>query len=106
MSTGVELIGLERYRQITQEGYDASHDDEHIDGELRDAAVCYCMTCDDYPSEMEPNQSIWPWDSIHWKPSEDPIRNLVKAGALIAAEIDRLKRKEEQIKQDEKLFGP
>lgn len=27
-----------------------------------------------------------------WKPSDDPIRNLVKVSALIAAEIDRLKR--------------
>ena len=35
---------------------------------------------------------IWPWDHEFWKPSEDQIRNLVKAGALIAAEIDRLIR--------------
>ena len=34
----------------------------------------------------------WPWGSEYWKPSEDPVRNLVKAGALIAAEIDRLNR--------------
>jgi hypothetical protein len=32
----------------------------------------------------------WPWNDDDWKPSPDPIRNLVKAGALIAAEIDRL----------------
>jgi hypothetical protein len=32
----------------------------------------------------------WPWDMKWWKPSDDPIKNLVKAGALIAAEIDRL----------------
>jgi hypothetical protein len=35
----------------------------------------------------------WPWDWRFWKPSVDPIRDLVKAGALIAAEIDRLQRK-------------
>lgn len=35
----------------------------------------------------------WPWDASWWKPSPDPIANLVKAGALIAAEIDRLQRK-------------
>jgi hypothetical protein len=35
---------------------------------------------------------FWPWDQDWWKPSPDPIRNLVKAGALIAAEIDRLQR--------------
>jgi hypothetical protein len=32
----------------------------------------------------------WPWDQKWWKPSDDPVKNLVKAGALIAAEIDRL----------------
>jgi hypothetical protein len=32
----------------------------------------------------------WPWEPEGWKPSDDPIRNLVKAGSLIAAEIDRL----------------
>lgn len=34
----------------------------------------------------------WPFGQDWWKPSNDPIRNLVKAGALIAAEIDRLHR--------------
>lgn len=35
---------------------------------------------------------LWPWDVRWWKPSPDPERNLVKAGALIAAELDRLAR--------------
>lgn len=34
----------------------------------------------------------WPWATDWWKPSDDPITNLVRAGALIAAEIDRLLR--------------
>jgi hypothetical protein len=34
----------------------------------------------------------WPWDENDWKPADDPVRNLEKAGALIAAEIDRLLR--------------
>lgn len=34
----------------------------------------------------------WPWAAKWFKPSDDPIRNLVKAGALIAAEIDRLQK--------------
>ena len=33
----------------------------------------------------------WPWDRS-WKPSADPIRNLGRARALSAAEIDRLTR--------------
>ena len=34
----------------------------------------------------------WPWRNEDWKPSNDRVVNLVKAGALIAAEIDRLER--------------
>jgi hypothetical protein len=40
--------------------------------------------------------TYWPWDKEWWKPSDDPTRNLVKAGALIAAEIDRLQRAKEK----------
>jgi hypothetical protein len=36
----------------------------------------------------------WPWSFEWWKP-KDRIRNLVRAGALIAAEIDRLQAMQE-----------
>jgi len=36
-------------------------------------------------------ENLWPWGKEWWKPS-DRRRDLVKAGALIAAEIDRLDR--------------
>ena len=45
----------------------------------------------DYRNEEPPDS--WPWALGWWKPGTDPIRNLEKAGALIAAEIDRLLRK-------------
>lgn len=38
----------------------------------------------------------WPWARKWWKPSPDPIRNLVKAAALLMAEIDRLIRKQQR----------
>jgi hypothetical protein len=41
-------------------------------------------------------EAAWPWDKERWKPSMDPKRNLVKAGALIAAELDRLYELEKQ----------
>jgi hypothetical protein len=41
------------------------------------------------PGEQPPG---WPWGTSWFKPSGDDIRDLVKAGALIAAEIDRLQR--------------
>lgn len=95
--TGEELISQERERQITQEGWTPKHDDEHVDGELLDAAYCYL-----YSEDVNCYESGipfgWPWEPRSWKPSEDIIINLVKAGALIAAEIDRLKRKTNESK--------
>lgn len=86
LTDGVRLIATERERQVAQEDWTPQHDDAHTDGELVRAAVCYLAAS--YNGDM-PN---WPWDYSWWKPSDDPIRNLVKAGALIAAEIDRLHR--------------
>lgn len=36
----------------------------------------------------------WPWEPEAWKPEPEAIDNLMKAGALIAAEIDRLQRRD------------
>jgi hypothetical protein len=105
MSTeGVELIDKERFRQVMVEGFLEPHDDLYIESQLSMAAESYilvsnylCNTDCIIPlainSVIEQPPSFWPWDKSWWKPSEDPIKNLVKAGALIAAEIDRLLRK-------------
>lgn len=98
-SEGARLITAERQRQITQEGWTPDHDDEHVRGELAGAAVCYILHAlqqDDIEDEPWPLPQ-WPWAVSYWKPSGDPRRNLVKAGALIAAEIDRLTRATEVI---------
>jgi hypothetical protein len=87
--TGAELIAAERRRQVDAEGWTPGHDDEHSQGELRRAAACYLSTRAD---GMHSLGRFWPWEQSWWKPSPDPIRNLAKAGALIAAEIDRLQR--------------
>lgn len=88
--TGVEMIEAERERQISSEGWTFEHDDDHAEGELALAAQCYVM------ESVQPGEgyALWPWESRWWKPSNDPIRNLVKAGALIAAEIDRVQRRD------------
>lgn len=88
--TGVDLIATERARQITQEGWSESHDDEHSHGELLMAALTYAMIDD--KNLHGTAIRLWPWNAQWLKVSSDEIRNLVKAGALIAAEIDRLKR--------------
>ena len=96
--TGAQLIALERGRQIKIEGYTARHDDAYIHLNLSAAAICYVVSAQDrlITPEFKWNHNPpfnWPWASQDWKPSADPIRDLVKAGALIAAEIDRIQRK-------------
>lgn len=90
MKTGIELIAEERTRQIEKEGYDAKHDDRHVHGEIGRAGRCYHYFSH-HGTDNPP--SLWPWGLEWWKPSEDAVRNLVKAGALYQAEIDRLNRR-------------
>lgn len=95
----------ERRRQVEAEGWTPKHDDEHDKGEMARAAACYALhagSCfawraDAYqsakPHEGNPaaQNSLWPWDMQWWKP-KDPRRDLVRAGALILAELERLDR--------------
>jgi hypothetical protein len=105
---GATRIVDERKRQIEKEGWTPEHDDQHGESELALAAVCYAA-----PEPLYVHRSFnvngsdhhfvdpWPeeWGDI-WdkRPAKKPtdaqrIRMLEKAGALIAAEIDRLLRK-------------
>lgn len=97
MATGAERIAAERQRQIEQEGWTPQHDDEHANGELLGAALAYAVQVAQ-PAKGGRPVGWWPkrWAMSWWKPSEDPIRNLEKAGALIAAEIDRQLRARER----------
>lgn len=79
----------ERQRQIEVEGWTPDHDDQHDDGQLALAAACYAYQAD-APMKGEAPFG-WPWDRIWWKPG-DRRRMLVKAAALILAEIERLDR--------------
>ena len=81
----------ERRRQVTAEGWTPEHDDQYEDGELIDAAACYAQDSSLWDCVGEP-PSDWPWSDEWWKPSKNMRRNLVKAGALILAEIERRDR--------------
>ena len=87
--TGVERIAAERRRQFEQEGWSAAHDDKHSDGSLALAGAAYAV------HTVWPDHAVglWPWDEPDMKEDCSAIRCLEKAGALIAAEIDRLRRK-------------
>ena len=101
MKTGIQIIEEERKRQISAEKFDVEHDIEEDAGELAFAASAYAQHAA-FQSLIEGSEysnvtheyipEPWPWDESWWKPSNDKIRNLAKAGALIAAEIDRLQR--------------
>lgn len=96
--TGIELIAAERRRQVEKEGWSESHDDGHDEGALACAAACYAMPAECRLMKQHRNVPIaWPWYDEWWKPTpNDRVRELVKAGALIAAEIDRLQRAAER----------
>ena len=83
MSKVLDDIAAERLRQVEAEGWTPAHDDDHNNGELADAAACY--------ARGKQMSAVWPWDDGWWKPA-DQRRNLVKAGALIVAEIERIDR--------------
>lgn len=92
-------IVTERKRQIIEEKYDDAHDDEFTHGELASAAASYALPIrENGQKEKEWNQTleeIWPFNWKHWKPNdtdEGRRHDLIKAGALILAEMDRLKR--------------
>jgi len=110
-ATGVELIADERERQVTVRRWTALHDDEHADGELAMAAACYAAPDRIYVEERHANGigfvDPWPWpyDGSDRRPTNgnvlqpnaslpapERVRQLAKAGALIAAEIDRIVR--------------
>lgn len=95
--SAIELISEERERQITKEGFGPEHDKTWVNGELALAAASYAMTPEtrkEYDRVLvEGEPKMWPFESKWWKPTpDDRIRELTKAGALIVAEIERLRR--------------
>jgi hypothetical protein len=112
--TGIELIAEERNRQVEEEGYTLEHDDEHEDGEIAKAAACYAapepiyekretavgtLIADPFPwghwvsgRSVEDRDSFVPHTTYMVKQNKSRLRQLTIAGALIAAEIDRIQR--------------
>lgn len=89
----------ERQRQISAEGWTPEHDDQHKGGSMALAAACYAVASaqpDRLSSELV--AKLWPWTGwawSWWKP-KDRRHNLVRAGALILAELERLDRTQAQ----------
>lgn len=88
----------ERRRQVEQEGYDPEHDDEHPNGEIAAYAAFYAMppAAREWPATETGYgdtlaQAIVP-EGWPIPPNGERRRELVKAGALILAEIERIDR--------------
>lgn len=110
MKTGIELIAEERQRQIEVEGYSKEHDSQHNVSEFISAARTYIDAAmlttkseeignsseasmswhkHNEPFEWKYLKLGWPWEEASFKPTTS-LKDLIKAGALIAAAIDRL----------------
>lgn len=97
---GLKDIAAERQRQVEVEGWTPDHDDAHPDGSMALAGACYAAgrplfvatQCAGTAYEAFTSYlPAWPWADRWWKP-KDRRRDLVRAGALIVAEIERLDR--------------
>lgn len=106
-------IITERRRQIEVEGWTAEHDDHHAFGAMAKAAACYAwgaslsdghrkhyerqsQSISGYPDNriwfnLDIMNTLWTWARCWWKPTTRR-QDLIKAGALIIAEIERLDR--------------
>ncbi|ENJ5109453.1 ead/Ea22-like family protein [Salmonella enterica] len=95
----VRDVIAERQRQLSVEGWTPGHDDEYTDGQLAIAASCYalmgareqCLSDGEYQQSQKTLPYLWPWDPAWWKP-KGARPDLVRAGALIQAEIERIDR--------------
>ncbi len=85
-------IEVERARQKNAEGFSLTQDDLYVEGQLANAAASYVLG-DEWVRRIR----IWPWDWTWCKP-KDRRRDLVRAAALLVAEIERLDRAEQRKK--------
>jgi len=100
-SNGAERIAVERARQVSDEGYSPEGDAGKV-FELTEAAICYAghgAALEEYGVDLveEELPTKWPWAPEFWKPTTG-LRDLVKAGALIAAAIDSLLADEGEVR--------
>lgn len=101
MNKYAEMMSNERQRQIEEEKWTPEHDDEHGQGELADAAACYATTKNIYFKEkififFTKYIPLFPWNRYEFfkKEKHDYKRQLIIAGALLIAELERLERLE------------
>lgn len=98
LTEALKDVVAERERQRYGEGFDAARDDKYTDGQMAKVAGCYALaSASNYTGKFPDTFVVWgwawprDWATSWWKPTSRR-RDLVKAGALILAEIERLDR--------------
>lgn len=107
LTNAVKDVLTERQRQVTDEGHTAEHDDQHTTGELALAAATYAYAGTLANEELYAHARnlfgqprgcfsvvafLWPWEGHWFRPKGGKRRMLVKAAALMIAEIERFDR--------------
>jgi hypothetical protein len=91
MEKFLELVRAERLKQINKHGHTPEYDDDHVDGEIADAAACYANT-------INSNEELilyWPWEPEYFKKEEKTRKDqIITACAMLMAEHERLERLE------------
>ena len=97
---GIAAIAAERQRQVTDLGWLPMHDATHSSCEMARAAAAYAIPASTSPEDgplVDMRKILWPWGHTDTSPTsatgpdvEKRLRELEKAGALIAAEHDRI----------------
>jgi len=96
LPTAIDDVAKERRRQIECEGWTEEHDNSHLPGELAAAGAAYAASAsrllngDRTAPQCDPPR-LWPWNRRWWN-TKDPRRDLVRAAALLVAEIERIDR--------------
>ena len=91
LSTAMQAVVAERFRQVDGEAFTAEHDDKHAPGELAAAGAAYILHAalpNYFGGTMPP---FFPWEAEWWKP-QGFWRDLVRGAALVIAEMDRALR--------------
>lgn len=96
MTVAARDVIAERLRQVSGEGWTASHDDTLKNSELQSAAAAYALASGDLSHGVDASRppACWPWPGNWWKP-KNARRSLVKSAALTLAAIERFDRLED-----------
>lgn len=94
-STAIQDVKYECERQVSK-GYDTLHDDRNVKGSHVQAGIVYATVGlrqrQGFPLDEPTN---WPWPIETYSPDRNPRSNLIKAAALILAEVARIDREDQ-----------